>query len=247
MSEVITSETVDGVLTLRLNRASKRNALSYAMLRRLREELAAAEGHHIHAVIIAGAGNCFSAGADFSELSGTAEDLKFDDALDAVGEAVRSGPYLVVAAIHGACVGAAFDLACSCDARVCGEAAFFEVPAVRLGLLYNPAGIARLSRTLHGDALRRMLLLGERIEGREARAAGIATHQVKDADVDDVANEIARQAMASAKSMVATKQLLAAIDKGQIDEAHWRAVRLELLASTERLDAVRAAKTRHHS
>lgn len=247
MSDAVTSNIFDGVMTLRLNRASKRNALSYGMLRRLQEELAIATDRHIYAVVIAGAGDCFSAGADFSELSGTRDDLRFDEELAAVSGAIRSGSYLVIAAIRGACIGAAFDLVCSCDARVCAQTAFFEVPAVRLGLLYNPAAIACLHRTLRGDAVRRLLLLGERIDGRDAHAAGIATHVVMDSDVHEVADTIARRAIARPQSMIATKQLLAALDADRVDEAHWQSVRMDLLASAERRDAVQAAKAKHHS
>lgn len=247
MSDAVTSSIVDGVMTLRLNRTSKRNAMSYGMLRRLKEEFAIATDRHIHAVVISGAGDCFSAGADLSELSGTREDLKFDEALGAVSDAIRSGPYLVIAAIRGACIGAAFDLACSCDARVCAQTAFFEVPAVRLGLLYNPAAVACLHRILRGDAMRRLLLLGERIDGRDAHAAGIATHVVMDSDVHEVADTIAHRAIRKPESMIATKQFLAALDADRVDEAHWQSVRMELLASAERRDAVQAAKAKRHS
>jgi enoyl-CoA hydratase/carnithine racemase len=245
MNDTVARNIADGVMTLRLNRPSKRNAISHSMLRRLQEELAVAADRHIHAVVIAGVGKCFSAGADISELSGTAEDQKFDDALGVVGEAIRSGPYLVIAAIHGACIGAAFDLACSCDARVCAETAFFEVPAVKLGLLYNPASIARLHRTLCGDALRRLLLLGERIDGKDARAASIATHIAREADVHNLAAFIARRSAAKPRSMIATKQFLAALDADNVDAAHWQSVRMELLGSAERRDAIQVARSNH--
>lgn len=245
MTDVVTSEIVDGVMTLRLNRASKRNAISREMLRRLQQELATAADRRIQAVVIAGAGDCFSAGADISELAGTGDDVKFDDALGAIGEAIRSGPFLVIGAIHGACIGAAFDLACSCDVRVCAQSSFFELPAVRLGILYNPAAVARLHRAMPDSVVRRLLMLGERIGGREALAAGIATHVADDSEVHEIADAIARRAIAKPKSMIATKQLLAALDAGKVDDAHWQSVRMELLESPERRDAVRSAQSVH--
>jgi enoyl-CoA hydratase/carnithine racemase len=215
------------------------------MLQRLQEELAIAADRQTHAIIVFGAGDCFSAGADISELTGTKEDVKFDDALAAIGESIRSGPYLVIAAIHGACVGAAFDLACSCDVRVCAESAFFEIPSVKLGLLYNPASISRLHKIIRGDAFRRLLLLGERIRVQDAHAAGIATHIVDAAELNPFAKSVSERAIAAPRAMVATKKYLAALEADSVDKTYWQSVRLELLDSTERRAAVKSAQSHH--
>jgi enoyl-CoA hydratase/carnithine racemase len=247
MSGPLLIETAGEVATLTLNRPWCRNALSRELLDCLRSALTCAAADKLHAVILTGAGNCFSAGADISELQGTLEDIGFDDALGDIVEALRNGPFLAIAAVEGACVGAAFDLACACDACVVASNAFFELPAVRLGLLYNPAAIVRIQEMLPAGTVRRLLLLGERIEAGQALSAGIATHLAEATTAVSVADGIARQAAAGSRALIETKRLLGALQAKPVDLAQWQAIRRDLLASPERQAALAAAKSRLHS
>jgi enoyl-CoA hydratase/carnithine racemase len=178
MTAPLLIEKAANVRTLTFNRPAQRNALSRELLESLRTALASAEADKVSAIILAGATDCFSAGADISELDGTPNDLSFDEALGEIVNAIQNGPFLVIAAIEGACVGAAFDLACACDARVASSTAFFELPAVRFGLLYNPTAVARIQRVLPSATVRRLLLMGGRIDASQSIASGIATHLV---------------------------------------------------------------------
>jgi enoyl-CoA hydratase len=246
MTAPLSVEISGGVATLTLDRPSRRNALSRELLNDLRSALPRAVAG-AGALILTGAGHCFSAGADISELQGTAEDIAFDDALAEIAEFIRESPLLAIAAIEGPCIGAALDLACACDARVVSATAFFELPSVRLGLLYNPAAIARLRRMLPATTVRRLLLLGDRIEGTQALGAGIATYVVAAGRTIVMANEIARRIVASPRALVESKRLLNALEQGAIDLAAWNVIRDELLASPERRAALAAAKSRLHS
>ena len=246
MTAPLSVEISGGVATLTLDRPSRRNALSRELLNDLRSALPRAVAG-AGALILTGAGHCFSAGADISELQGTAEDIAFDDALAEIAEFIRESPLLAIAAIEGPCIGAALDLACACDARVVSTTAFFELPSVRLGLLYNPAAIARLRRMLPATTVRRLLLLGDRIEGTQALGAGIATYVVAAGRTIVMANEIARRIVASPRALVESKRLLNALEQGAIDLAAWNVIRDELLASPERRAALAAAKSRLHS
>jgi enoyl-CoA hydratase/carnithine racemase len=244
MTSPLRLEFAGDLVTLALDRPSRRNALSRELLESLHSALADAAAKKLRAAILTGVGHCFSAGADISELKGTAEDIAFDDALAEIVDLVRGAPFLAIAAIEGPCIGAALDLACACDARVAAPTAFFEMPAVRLGLLYNPAAIARLGRMLPAATVRRLLLLGERIEGSQALAAGIATHLAEEARTIAAANEIARRATVNPCALLETKRFLGALEQGPIDLASWQAVRMELLASPERQAALATAKSR---
>jgi enoyl-CoA hydratase len=239
-------EIADDVATLTLDRPSRRNALSRALLASLRSALVDVAARKLPAVILSGADHCFSAGADISELKGTAEDVGFDDALTEIVAMLRGGMYLAIAAIEGPCLGAAVELACACDARVVSPRAFFELPAVRLGLLYNPAAMARLQHVLPAATMRRLLLLGDRIEGDQALAAGIATHMAEETPAIIRAGEIARRAIVCPRALVETKRFLGSLEAGPIDMASWQSVRLELLGSPERRAAIAAAKSRLH-
>jgi enoyl-CoA hydratase/carnithine racemase len=246
MTSPVRIEIADEVAILTLDQPSRRNALSRALLASLRTALADVTAKKLPALILSGADGCFSAGADISELEGTAEDIGFDDALTEVVDMLRRGAFLAIAAVEGPCVGAAVELACACDARVVSPGAFFELPAVRLGLLYNPAGIARLRDVLPAATMRRLLLLGDRIEGNQALAAGIATHMAEETPAIVRAGEIARRAIVRPRALVETKRLLGSLEAGPIDIASWQSIRLELLASPERRAAINAAKLRLH-
>ena len=104
-----------------------------------------------------------------------------------------------------------------------------------------------LSHRLPRGTVRRLLLLGERIEGTEALTAGIATHLADEAQVIATADQIARQAVAVSRATIETKRFLGALERGAVDLAAWQTVRMELLASPERFAAIAAAKSRLHS
>jgi enoyl-CoA hydratase len=236
---------VGPVATLTFDRPSSRNALSFELLGGLRPALASATAAGVRAVILNGADDCFSSGADISDLKGTAEDATFDELLSEVISGIRTSPLLVIAAIEGACIGAALDLACACDIRIASPTAFFELPAVRLGLLYNPTAIARLQRTLPTATLRRLLLSGERIEGSQALCAGIATHVAERSQALAIAGDIARRTITfSSRALIESKRFLNALDDGVTDLDRWQSIRIELLRSPERQAALTAAKSR---
>ncbi len=243
MTAVLSRDIAGGVLTLTLNRPARRNALSRQLLSDLRVSLTDATTDNMRAVVLTGADACFSAGADISELTGTTEDLAFDDRMSEVVSALRKGPFVAIAAIEGPCIGAGFDLACACDARVAASSAFFELPSVRLGLLYNQFSIARIQRILPAATVRRLLLLGERVGGAEAVAAGIATHGVLNGRTVAVAMELAERLIINPRALIETKRLLTALEDGAADLSSWQAVRQELLDSSERQAALAAAKS----
>jgi enoyl-CoA hydratase/carnithine racemase len=233
-----------GIATLTFDRPARRNALSRQLLECLRSALTRLAPGRLGAVVLTGAGDCFSAGADVSELRGTAEDAAFDDALAEIIGIVREAPFLVIAAIEGPCIGAALDLACACDLRVVSATAFFELPSVRLGLLYNPAAVLRLHRRLPATTVRRLLLLGDRIHASEALAAGIASRLCAAGGAIALANELAGRADCGSRALAESKRLLNALEQGDADPAAWEQIRSELMSSPERRAALAAAKAR---
>jgi len=244
MAETIRVTQHSGVLSLCLNRPEQRNALSLALLRELSRALSAAILPETVAVIISGAGGYFSAGGDFSDLSGTLADLAIDDAIEEVTGKIRALPVPVIAAIDGPCMGGAFDLAASCDHRIASRDAFFQVPATRLGLLYNPRSVARMQRRIGRDTVFRLLVLGERFDALMALHTGVVS-QVVDGPSYDAAEAVARATHGNAGGAVAaTKGLLDAIEGGDFDAAAWEIRRRELLASPERRAAIENEKKR---
>jgi enoyl-CoA hydratase/carnithine racemase len=233
----------NGICELVLDNPGRKNALSYALLEGLNTGLASAREDQARAVILTGAGDVFSAGADFADLTGTIEDLAIDEAIEQVVIRIRELPAPVFAAIEGPCMGGAVDIALACDFLVAAEESFFEVPAARLSLLYSPDAVRRWHARLGGLTLRRLLLLGERFTAKEAVQAGVVTHLAAKGAALNESRKLANRAIDGSRDAVAaTKSLLAALEDGESDLTRWEKVRKEILDSPQRREAVVRAK-----
>ena len=239
----VSSTTTDDICELVLDNPGRKNALSYELLDDLSKKLAVAEENAVRAVILTGAGDAFSAGADFADLTGTIDDLAIDDAIEKVVQQIRAFPAPVFAAVDGPCMGGAIDIALSCDLLVGSKQAVFEMPAARLGLLYNPGAIRRWSARLSSLTLRRMLLLSERFSAAEALEAGIVSHLVEEGSALEYSKELAaRSAECTPEAIAGYKGVLVAIEDGETDLDVWEKVRRRTLESPERAERVARAK-----
>jgi enoyl-CoA hydratase/carnithine racemase len=245
MTESIRVTQEAGTASIFLNRPERRNALSLNLLAELSDILSSEVREDTTAVIITGAGGTFSAGADFADLTGTVKDLEMDDAIEKVTRSILELPVPVIAAIDGPCMGGAVDLALSCDHRIASRHAIFQVPAARLGLLYNPDAVLRMHRRIGRDAVVRILILGERLDAVAALQAGVVSSVVEDASYP-AAVELARLCADNVRASVAsTKRLLNAIDSDDYDPAEWEEQRRDSLSSPERRLRVETVKKRH--
>ena len=239
----VSRTTTNGICELVLDNPGRKNALSYALLDDLNRNLALAYDDAVRAVIISGSGNVFSAGADFADLTGTIDDLAIDDAIEHAVIQIRELPAPVIAAIEGPCMGGAVDIALACDFLVASEDAFFEIPAARLGLLYNPAAVRRWRVRLSSVTLRRVLLIGERFAAADAAQAGVVSHVISPGSALEKSRELAtRAAEGSRDAVAATKGLLTALEAGDTDLTRWEQIRKEILDSPERRELVARAK-----
>lgn len=233
----------DDVCELVLDNPGRSNALSLALLDDLDAQLEIARRENARVVIISGAGKTFSAGADLADLKGTVEDLAMDVAIEKVVDAMLELPAPVIAAVEGPCMGGAVDVALACDLLVAGADAFFEVPAARMGLLYNPRAILRWRNRLSGLTLRCMLLAGERMPADAALQAGIASHVVAAGSALAKSRELASQVLAGTRDAVAaTKNVLVAFEAGDTNLENWQMLRGATLASPERKERIEQAR-----
>lgn len=226
---------VEGAIAeLRLRNPDRRNAISAAMWRRIAEFAGSADTRpDIRICILRGDGDqAFSSGADitgFDEArSGVLNAHSYDDLVEETCRAVEAMPQPTIALIKGACMGAGASLAASCDLRVASEDAFFAVPAARLGLGYDPRGIARFIRIFGTGITRQILYTAERIPADRAYALGIVHAIAPAANVDAVALSLARTIAANAPLTIkAAKASIRALVAGDAD----------LLAKAQRLGA----------
>jgi enoyl-CoA hydratase len=234
------------IWTVTLDRPHRRNALAIEQLAALPAVAADAEQRGARALVLTGAGTAFGAGIDIADLSGAAADGSIDTHLAEIADRFAAAPFLTVGAVEGPCIGASLDLALGLDVLVAGESAFFELPAVRYGLLYRAAAVQALAARAGPQGTAAMLLLGTRVPAERALRMGLVAEVVPDGTALERATELCREALAGVpEAMVASKRMLRALAADDFRAEAWDALGEQMLTSAGRADAVAAAKRRH--
>jgi len=204
-------EKREGVAVVTLGRPEKLNALSREVLEDLLEVLEAiSRDPEVRAVVIAGSGKAFCAGADVSEFAKSLPEIReFIDLGRRVFEMLETMDKPVVAAVHGFALGGGFELALSCDLIVAAEGAQLGSPEINLGIVPGWGATQRLLATVGPYKARELVLLGDRITAEEALRLGIVNRVVPADRVLEEALTIARKlaekspvALSAAKSIV---------------------------------------------
>ena len=210
------------VAIVRLNRPEKLNAISTEVERALHEALFSDEVRSSGALIVAGEGRAFSAGADISEFEGRSPEdvLRYYHETGGVYEELAALPLPTVAAIHGYCLGGALELAVALDFRIADDSAVFGFPEVSLGILASSGGLHRVTRLLGPARAKELFLLSERFGPDDARRAGLITEVVEEGKAFDRALELAARLAALPREAVAvTKQAIDAVAASPRDAA----------------------------
>jgi methylglutaconyl-CoA hydratase len=218
MTTGLRTSTADGVLTIRLDRAEKRNALTADMIGGIAEALAQAElDAAVRVVALRGEGKDFCAGADLAELLASAQhslDENERDAL-ALGEvflAMRRLPKPVVAIVQGRAVAGGAGLATAADLVVAARSASFGYPEIERGFV--PAMVMTLLRRSVGEKRAfELVSTGRLVSADEALGLGLVSRVVDDAGLEDAARALLAQLTArSATALALTKQLFTDLD-----------------------------------
>ncbi|MGF1453759.1 MAG: enoyl-CoA hydratase/isomerase family protein [Alphaproteobacteria bacterium] len=187
---------IDGALvTVRLNRPDRRNALSRTMMAELtRVAVHLKQCTDLHAVVLTGASTFFSAGADLSER--TDPEAAPATLLDR-RQAVLAGPDLCAAwealeqitivAIEGYCIGGAAALAVSCDFRIMGRSATLRLPEVPLGINMSWHALPRLVALAGPARAKRFTIFGDALNAEDAVTWGLADACVPDGQAEEEA------------------------------------------------------------
>jgi enoyl-CoA hydratase/carnithine racemase len=126
-------------------------------------------------LIITGNETFFSAGADLSEIAAITgpEAYKFSDMGQRLMNAVESFPALVVAAVHGYCMGGGLDLVLACRRRIASPHAVFGHRGAALGLITGWGGTQRLPRLLGKAKALELFVAAEKLHSAEALRIGL--------------------------------------------------------------------------
>jgi enoyl-CoA hydratase/carnithine racemase len=153
----------------------------------------------VSSIVLAGAGKCFSAGADIKDERMFADNYTLQTRRRSfIGPDVLRNwedlPQITIAAIEGYAIGGGLSLALCCDFRVAGENAFFSVPEVRLGFNFGLNTVPRLVSLIGPAKSKRLILLDERVSADTAASWGLIDELCDDGQAVSVATDLARKA-----------------------------------------------------
>ncbi len=163
-------------VTLALNRASNRNAMSVEMRDALNEALQMVLlDESVRSVEISGHGRCFSVGGDLTEF-GSVPDA-------ATGHIVRSislpGRLLArcaektIVKLHGACIGSGMEFPAFAQRVIAAKNTHFQLPEVGMGLIPGAGGCISIARRMGRQRAAWLALSGKRIRAYQALEWGL--------------------------------------------------------------------------
>lgn len=220
---IITDRPAPHVLSVALNRPSRRNAVSLEMWQELRDIFAGlADDREVRLVILTGTGGHFSAGADISEFSTVRANAEmgahYDAEVDRCYEALATVPQPTIAAVSGYAVGGGCALSMACDFRVAHTSARFGIPAAKLGLVYTVRESQLLTALVGLSNAKKILFSGEQIDAAEAARMGLVD-TISDGEPVAAAIEFAGSMVDNAPlSIAGAKLILDSIALGTVNE-----------------------------
>jgi enoyl-CoA hydratase len=205
-------EISDRIAILTFNRPKVLNAFDPELVAETRAALAALETDEVvSAVVVRGAGRAFSAGFDLkagAASAGQRGEAEWRAMLEADFDFIMGFwdcPKPTIAAVHGHCIGGAFELSLACDVTVAARSTKFGSPEVKFG----SGAVALLLPWIAGPkAAKELLLTGDdQISADRALALGIVNHVVEDGEETERALAIARAIAAAAPNAVRLTKL----------------------------------------
>lgn len=159
------------------------NTLSTARVRALTEALTMLrDTPQPRPVIITGNEHFFSAGADLNEIARLDGHSAYEFAIagQRLMNVVSDFPAVVIAAIHGYCMGGGLDLALACHLRIAGPRAIFGHRGAALGLVTGWGGTQRLPRLIGKARALQMFVCAEKLSAREAHEMRLVDELAED-------------------------------------------------------------------
>lgn len=173
-----------------LDRGDGRNSLRPGTLAELSEAIDAFEqDKSVRAIVLAANGKHFSAGADFSFLEELVETpaVAIREQIYALFQGTARKIYQsrkpTVAAIQGAAVTVACELALCCDYRIAADTAFFQESWIRLGIMPPLGGLFLLPRLVGLGRAKEIALTGRKVGAEEAARIGLTCETTTEVDL----------------------------------------------------------------
>jgi enoyl-CoA hydratase/carnithine racemase len=166
------------VARLTFARPEKKNAISHGMWSAIPGIVAEVENDPgIKVLVLTGAGEDFSAGADISEfgaLRSSAEGAAiYDKAVEGAVLALSGMRKPTVAMIRGNCIGGGCQISVACDFRFAADGARFGITPAKLGIVYDFPSTRQLVSLIGPAHARYFLLSAQLIQAGRAREIGL--------------------------------------------------------------------------
>ena len=213
-------DTDGRIARITLNRPDRLNAISAAMPGEIRAAVARANADPaVHVILLSGAGRAFCAGYDlkeFAEQPGThslTQDMPWDPTLDYKIMKGFTDDFMslwrsykpVICKVHGYAVAGGSDIALSCDIVVMAEDARIGYPPARVwGCPTTAMWVYRIG----AERAKRMLLTGDLIDGREAKAIGLVLDAVPADALDGRVEQLAQRMAGVPKNQLMMNKLM---------------------------------------
>lgn len=189
-----TTQTRGSTLVVTITREHKRNALDDPTVAGIAAAIADA-GPPIRAVVLAAAGEHFSAGLDLTELQeadqygGVQSSRRWHGYMDAV----QFAPVPVISALHGAVIGGGLEVAAATHIRVADHSAYYALPEGARGIFVGGGGSARLPKLIGVARMADMMLTGRVLTAEEGHSMGLSQYLVPAGQALDKALELAER------------------------------------------------------
>jgi len=233
------------VRTLTMNGPMRLNSLSESTANDLHDAILRAERDDwVHALVLTGAGEHFSAGGDAEGVLDVVEHqdddalIRFMRAYQRASRAIWECPLPIIAAVSGIAYGGAFNLAISCDLVVCSRSARFCQVFLRRGVVPDFGGAFILPRLVGLQRAKALMLLADEIDALTAYDLGLV-NTVVDSPEDARIEALSLAHRISAESRLAvslTKKLVHQSASGDFPSA----LELEALSQTLVLGSTKA-------
>jgi enoyl-CoA hydratase/carnithine racemase len=215
MHEILIDST-DGVMTITINRAEKKNSFTTAMYSACADALEQASGDAaVRVVVIQGDITVFSAGNDIADFLNnpnpglSAPVLRFLRNL-------ATFPKPLIAAVCGPAVGIGTTMLLHCDLVYAGDNAAFVMPFVNLGVCPEAASSILVAQLMGYHRAAEALLLGDPFMAEAALEVGLVNRIVAPTEANGLAQAQARKLAAKPlSSLIETKRLM---KKGQMQQ-----------------------------
>ncbi|WP_339782091.1 enoyl-CoA hydratase [uncultured Marinobacter sp.] len=244
MTDFVLTEINNRILTVRINRPDRKNALTHAMYTALGDAIEQADSDSdIRCILFTGSDECFTAGNDLGEfasgLPGSFEETPVGRFLFLLANATKP----VVAAVNGAAVGIGTTMLLHCDMVFAGTNTRFQMPFANLGLCPEGGSSLLLPSWIGRVRAAELLMLGGAFSADDAYRLGLINRACDPADTEAAALKACQQLASQPPAAIrATKKLLCGPTQAELKATMLAEGELfgERLKSPEAAEAFRA-------